>query len=153
MAYLKDLKPSIEIWEIPKEYQRYIQLFVGQDDTKLPVYTKWDHKIPLKPDIKLFYQKIYRFNEQQLETLRQYLQQNLKRNYIWELQSSIRHSILFVSKKTGSDRLCIDYQTFNENTIKDRYLLFLIIETRGCFRDKKWIWNWIWRKDITKSAL
>ncbi len=84
------------------------------------------------------YQKIYGFNERQLETLRQYLQQNLKRNYIRKSQLSTGYSILFVSKKTRSDRLCIDYRIFNENTIKDRYPLSLITETQGCFRGKKW---------------
>ncbi len=105
---------------------------------KLLVYTKWDHEILLKPGTELFYQKIYGFNERQLEMLQQYLQQNLKRNYIRESQSSAGYSILFVSKKIGSDRFCIDYQTFNKNTIKDRYPLFLIIEIQGCFKDKKW---------------
>ncbi len=74
MAYLKDLKPSTETREISKEYQQYIRLFAKQDNTKLPIYTKWDHEIPLKPSIEPFYQKIYELNERQLEILQQYLQ-------------------------------------------------------------------------------
>ncbi len=82
MTYLKDLKPPTKTQKIPKEYQQYIQLFAKQDDTKLLTHMKWNHKIPLKPDTEPSYQKIYRLNKQQLETLQQYLQQNLKRNSI-----------------------------------------------------------------------
>jgi hypothetical protein len=36
--------------------------------------------------------------------------------------------ILFIPKKDGGDRLCVDYRGLNKVTIKNRYLLPLISE-------------------------
>lgn len=41
----------------------------------------------------------------------------------------MRAPILFVPKKDGSLRLCVDYKGLNEITIKNRHLLPLISET------------------------
>ncbi|GFF57017.1 gag-pol polyprotein [Aspergillus lentulus] len=48
------------------------------------------------------------------------------------------HGVLFVPKKDGSLRLCVDYRPLNVITIKDRYPLPLIHEIQDRIRGAKW---------------
>ena len=47
--------------------------------------------------------------EKELEELRDYLGKNLSRGWIRESDSPVGAPILFVKKKDGSLRLCVDY--------------------------------------------
>ena len=66
--------------------------------------------------------------EKELEELRDYLGKNLSRGWIRESDSPVGAPILFVKKKDGSLRLCVDYRGLNAVTKKDRYPLPLIGE-------------------------
>ena len=57
-----------------------------------------------------------------------YLDENLKKEFIRESQSSAEYSILFVSKKDEKLQLCVNYQRLNNITVKNSYLLSLISE-------------------------
>jgi hypothetical protein len=65
---------------------------------------------------------------QELTALKEFLKENLKKKFIKESKSSADVSILFVFKKNNSLQLYIDYRDLNVITIKNQYLLFLIIE-------------------------
>jgi hypothetical protein len=52
----------------------------------------------------------------------------LKKGWICISRSPSAAPILFVPKKDGGDRLCVDYRGLNKVTIKNRYLLPLISE-------------------------
>ena len=56
----------------------------------------------------------------QLETLRNYLNKNLKKDFIRETNITVGFSILFVPKKDKKLRLCVDYRKLNAITIKNR---------------------------------
>jgi hypothetical protein len=60
--------------------------------------------------------------------LREYLDAALKKGWIRASKSPSAVPILFVLKKDGSDRLCVDYRGLNKVTIKNRYPLPLISE-------------------------
>ena len=64
----------------------------------------------------------------QLETLRGYLDENLKKDFIWEAKITIEFSILFIPKKDEKFRLYVDYKKLNVITIKDKYPLLNIGE-------------------------
>jgi hypothetical protein len=51
------------------------------------------------------------------------LDKNLKKGFIRRSESPAGHPILFVPKKDGSNRLCVDYRKLNDITIKNRYPL------------------------------
>ena len=59
----------------------------------------------------------------QLEILRNYLDKNLKKDFIWKTKIIIEFLILFVSKKDGKLRLCVDYRKLNIIIIKNKYPL------------------------------
>jgi hypothetical protein len=71
---------------------------------------------------------IYPLSPRQLEELARYLQENLANGRIVESNSPAGAPIIFVPKKDGSMRLCVDYRGLNKVTIKNRYPLPLISE-------------------------
>jgi hypothetical protein len=65
-----------------------------------------------------------------LEALRDYLKPNLESGKVRRSNSSAGATIIFVPKKDGSLRLCVDYRGLNKVTIKDRTPLPLMTELR-----------------------
>lgn len=133
----KEPKPNTNE-RIPREYQRYGALFSDELETGLPEHSRWDHEITLKPGTEPKFHKIYPLNEIQLKALREYLDENLRKGYIRPSQSPAGYPILFVPKKNGKLRLCVDYRQLNDITIKNRYPLPLITELRDRLHGAKW---------------
>ena len=69
-------------------------------------------------------------SEKELEVLRGYIDENLKKGFIRESKSKAGYPILFAKKKDGSLRLCVDYRKLNDITVKNRYPLPNIGELR-----------------------
>jgi hypothetical protein len=65
----------------------------------------------------------------ELETLHAYIQENLSRGFIQSSESPAGAPVLFVKKKDGSLRLCVDYRGLNKITVPNRCPLPLISET------------------------
>ena len=42
--------------------------------------------------------------------LREFVKENLKKEYIWLLQLLIRYLVLFILKKNGKLKICINYR-------------------------------------------
>ena len=89
-------------------------------------YKSWDHKILLMPKILLKIGPIYTLSYTQLETLRSYLDKNLKKDFIQEVKIIVEFFILFILKKNKKLRLCVDYKKLNIIMIKNKYLLLNI---------------------------
>jgi len=64
--------------------------------------------------------------EPELQSLRDYLTENLAKGFIRHSKSPTSAPILFVKKKDGSFRLCVDYRGLNKISKKNRYPLPLI---------------------------
>jgi len=64
----------------------------------------------------------------ELAKVSKYVKENLKKGFIRHSQSEYGAPIVFVKKKDGSLRICIDYQGLNKLTLKNRYPLPLIGE-------------------------
>ena len=62
----------------------------------------------------------------ELEELRKYLEENLKKEWIKQSESPILAPIVFAKKKDGSIRVCVDYRNLNMITVKNCYSLPLI---------------------------
>src|SRR5205807_8481032 len=92
-----------------------------REEVDLQIYFKsGETRIPDK--------KLYPLGENELEEIRNYLKQNLKRGWIRESLAKEVSPILFVKKKDRKLRLCVDYRGLNEITRKDQHKLPLISE-------------------------
>jgi len=116
---------------IPVEYRDLYEVFQDvPDDQALPEHQSWDHEIPLQEGKQPHYLPLYQLGQNEQKTLREYIEMNLRRGFIRPSQSPAGYPILFVPKKDGSLRLCVDYRKLNDITIKNRYPLPLIDELR-----------------------
>ena len=78
------------------------------------------HLIPLQPGHKPPYKNPYRLSPVEVCEVKKQVQDLLSKGWIEESQSPYGASILFVTKKDGSLRMCVDYRALNDLTIKDR---------------------------------
>ena len=88
-----------------------------------------DHAIELGEGKQPLFGSIYSLDPIKLETLKTYIKTNLANSFIWPFKSLARALILFDKKLDKNFHLCIDYWGLNNLTIKNRYLLPLVIKS------------------------
>ena len=112
--------------QIPLEYHDYLDVFSKRKGTTLPPRRHHDHHINLMDDTTPPFGPIYSLSEVERFALREFLDENLKNQFVRPSQSSAGAPVLFIKKKDGSLRLAVDYRGLNKITKKDRYPLPLI---------------------------
>ena len=113
---------------LPSEYRKYINIFFKSEARQLPDHTLIEHTINTG-DIKSLYKFIYNLLINKFSTLRDNLEELLKKGYIQQLINSAGAPILFIFKKDGDLRICVDYRGLNKIIKKNRHPLPLIKET------------------------
>ncbi|SPC67452.1 uncharacterized protein UHOD_11751 [Ustilago sp. UG-2017b] len=113
---------------IPPEYHQYLDVFSRVEADKLLPHRTYNHHIPLEEGKSPPFGPIYSLSEHELKTLWEYLEENLAKGFISPSDSPAASPILFVKKKDGSLRLCVDYRGLNRITIRNSYPLPLIDE-------------------------
>ena len=95
---------------IPTEYSDFADVFSPELASELPEHTEInDHAIELVDDRQPLYEPIYSLGPVELETLKTYIETNLKNGFIRPSKSPAGAPILFDKKPDGSFRLCVDY--------------------------------------------
>jgi hypothetical protein len=79
--------------------------------------------IELVPGTAPISKRPYRMAANQLAELKEQLQELLDKGYIRPSSSPWGAPVIFVPKKDGTQRMCIDYRALNEVTIKNKYPL------------------------------
>jgi hypothetical protein len=59
----------------------------------------------------------------ELAELKEHIKELLEKGFIYPTSSPWRAPVIFVLKKDGTQRLCVDYHALNEVTIKNKYSL------------------------------
>ena len=89
----------------------------------LPPKRDIDHKIELVPGSAPTNRPTYRMSPTELDELKKQLDELVKAGFIRPSKSPFGAPILFVKKKDGTMRMCIDYRALNGITIKNSYPL------------------------------
>jgi hypothetical protein len=79
--------------------------------------------IELKPGTAPIYKTPYRMATPELAELREHIKEMLENGFIYPSSSPWGAPMIFVPKKDGTQRLCVDYRALNEVTIKNKYPL------------------------------
>jgi hypothetical protein len=87
---------------------------------ELPPPREVDHKIELEPGHPPPNKPLYRLSFQERDELKKQIIELLDKGFIQPSKSPYGAPILFVKKKDGKLRMCVDYRALNRITIKNR---------------------------------
>jgi hypothetical protein len=79
--------------------------------------------IDLLPGTAPISKRPYRMSVEELKELKKQLTELQEAGYIRPSSSPWGAPVLFVQKKDGSQRMCVDYRSLNDVTVKNKYLL------------------------------
>jgi hypothetical protein len=113
--------------EFPEKYWKFGNIFSEEEISQLINHSLIYYTINISDAISL-YKFIYKLSKIELKILREYLNENLKKEYIQYFISPAEAPILFILKKNGSFRLCVNYKDLNKIIIKNRHLFPLMKE-------------------------
>jgi len=94
---------------IPKEYHDFLEVFSKEAADRFPTPRPWDHKIELKEGFIPKSFKVYNLTPEEDKTTKDFITENLEKDYIKESESPMASSFFFVLKKDGKLRPCQDY--------------------------------------------
>ncbi|GJT70466.1 putative reverse transcriptase domain-containing protein [Tanacetum coccineum] len=100
----------------------FLEIFLD-DLSGLPLVWEIEFQIELIPGAVSVAKSLYRLVPSKLEELSSQLRELQDKGFIRPSSLPWRAPVLFVKKKDGSFRMCIDYKELNKLTIKNRYLL------------------------------
>src|SRR6266436_3093059 len=118
--------PEDPLSVILMEYLEFCDVFSGDKANVLAPHRPYDLKINLEEGAKPFHRPIFSLSPPELSALREFLEENIKNSFIRPSKLPWGSPVLFVKKKDGSLRLCMDFCTLNRVTEKDHYPLPLI---------------------------
>ena len=119
---------------IVEEFQ---DVFPDDLPSGLPPDRGFEFEIDLVPGTKPIIQPVRRLSPAELEELKKQITELTSKGFIAPSNSPFGSPILFVKKKDGSMRMCIDYRSLNSATIRDVYPLPLIDELFDRLRGAK----------------
>ena len=112
--------------KIPTQYKEYQDVFEKKNADMLPKHRPYDCSMNLQECTQPPFGPIYNLSQNEFAALREYLDENLTKNFIQHSKSLAGAPILFMKKKDGSLWMCVDYRHLNKITIKNLYLLLFI---------------------------
>ncbi|GAA6018098.1 hypothetical protein JCM10207_006080 [Rhodosporidiobolus poonsookiae] len=115
--------------QVPERYHEWLDVFSKDSADTLPPHRPYDLEIHIEEGKSVPPAKLYSLSAAELQVLADYIEENLQKKFIRPSTSPLGANVLFIKKKDGTLRLCVDYRALNAVTKKNRYPLPLINET------------------------
>jgi len=129
MRVLDEFEPkeATKLVTSPKCIRRVLEEFpdVMLEDLPedLPPRRRVDHAIEVMPGLAPPAKAPYQMSHEELKELKVQLEELFAKGYIKLSKSPYGAPVLFVHKKDGTLRMCVDYRALNKATVKNRYPL------------------------------
>jgi RNase H-like domain found in reverse transcriptase/Reverse transcriptase (RNA-dependent DNA polymerase)/Integrase zinc binding domain/Chromo (CHRromatin Organisation MOdifier) domain/Retroviral aspartyl protease len=117
------LPPSAESTAARQLLQEYRDVFPDTLPAGLPPSRDIDHRIELTPGATPPSRPTFRMSLAETDELKKQLSELVDAGFIQPSKSPYGAPVLFVKKKDGSMRMCIDYRALNNITVKNKYPL------------------------------
>ncbi len=101
---------------MPECFQEFKVTFSKQALDILPLYWPYDYKIKLVKDVDLGFSPLYKMTIEELETVKEYLIDNLYKGFIEPSQVPFVAPVLFVKKPNRGLWFCINFYKLNQIT-------------------------------------
>jgi len=111
---------------LPTQYRDFVRIFGKEVQAALPAHGEQDMTIDLEPGKQPPSGKLYPLSPDELELLKEYLDEMLKNGKIRPGKSSAGAPISFAKQANGKLRIVVDYHGLNAITTKDKYPLPLM---------------------------
>jgi hypothetical protein len=116
-------KEATNLVNLPKCVKRMLDEFSNVMPKELldelPSKKQIDHVIEVMLGVAPLAKAPYQMNHEELKELKAQLEELLAKGYIKPSKSPYGAPVLFVHKKDGTLRMCVDYITFNKVTMKN----------------------------------
>ena len=122
---------------VPRRFHKYLKVFEKKDSERMPTRKTWDHAIDLREGFIPKKGKIYPLSRVEREEVQEFVKDQLRKGYIRPSKSPQTSPVFFVPKKDGKKRMVQDYWYLNSWTIKNNYLLPLILDLIDSIGKKK----------------
>jgi len=103
--------------------EEFLDVMLEDLSEDLPPKRRIDHAIEVMPGVALPAKAPYRMSHEELKELKVQLEELLTKGYIKPNKSPYGAPVLFVHKKDGTLKMCVDYRALNKATMKNRYHL------------------------------
>jgi hypothetical protein len=100
----------------------FLDVFIGELPG-MPPDREVEFAIDPLPETAPISKRLYRMSLEELKELKKQLMELQEAGYIRPSSSPWGASVLFVQKKDGSQRMCVDYRSLNDVTVKNKYPL------------------------------
>jgi hypothetical protein len=117
-AHIVEVEPSEAINVVSEFLDVFLEELLG-----MPPERKVEFAIELIPGTAPISKRAYGVSRPELVELKKQIDELLEKGYIKPSTSPWAAPVLFVEKKDGTKRMCIDYRSLNEVTIKNKYPL------------------------------
>ena len=117
-----NIEPNTEGTKALQDFcEEYQDIFIDDLPPELPPSRPEDLEINLEENAIPPIKRLYRLSRQEEDVIKTQLKELTEKGFIQPLKSLFGAPVLFVKKKDGSLRMCIDYRGSNQKTIKNRY--------------------------------
>jgi len=100
---------KVNMSTVPEDYHDFADVFSKSKASKLADHRPYDLKITLDEGTSPPYGLIYSLSQEELAALCKFIDENLATGLIHPSHSPHGAPVLFIQKKDGSLRLCVDF--------------------------------------------